>query len=77
MILAGSRPIPRTQNTSELCFTNSVMHWAYYTNISIPRPTSLDRPAVYEYYKRTQGWDEAKVNQSVFKKYSETRDKSH
>ncbi len=31
-----------------------------------------NRPAVYEYYKRTQGWDEAKVNQSVFEKYSET-----
>lgn len=30
-----------------------------------------NRPAVYEYYKRTQGWDEAKVDQSVFVKYSE------
>lgn len=30
-----------------------------------------NRPAVYEYYKQTQGWDEAKVNQSVFDKYSE------
>jgi len=31
-----------------------------------------NRPVVYEYYKRTQGWDEAKVDQSIFQKYSET-----
>jgi serralysin len=30
-----------------------------------------NRQAVYEYYKRTQGWDEAKVDQSIFLKYSE------
>lgn len=30
-----------------------------------------NRPVVYEYYRRTQGWDETKVDQSIFQKYSE------
>src|SRR6266705_6137987 len=43
-------------------------------NRSIPGNVDIpwNRPVVYEYYRRTQGWDEAKVDQSIFQKYSET-----
>jgi serralysin len=44
-----------------------LLHEHQHPDADIP----WNRPAVYEYYKQTQGWDEAKVNQSVFDKYSE------
>lgn len=31
-----------------------------------------DRDAVYEYYRRTQGWDDAKIERNIFARYSES-----
>jgi serralysin len=65
--------------TSQTEYDRVVLHefghtWGYPHEHSHPRnDIPWDKPACYEYYRRTQGWTSEDVDQQVFFRYSESQ----
>ncbi|TKC13205.1 peptidase M12 [Pedobacter polaris] len=55
--------------THEFGHALGMIHEHQHPNVNIP----WDKPLVYDYYARTQGWDKAKVDNNLFATYTQAQ----